>query len=174
MALQNGIRIEQYLDDWLVRARSHQVCLQHTPGLVEICQNLCWLVIMEKSELDPKQVFDFVAYSSTTSVAGKLLELVSPSACLVIQIPDRSANSHRETSSLWPTSYETHTVASQTELEGTRITRKGDPCAQVPSSPSKMVAEGKQCASGSTITSTKTCSSNLYRHIKRRMGCSLK
>ena len=30
MATHKGIRIHQYLDDWLVRAKSHQVCLQHT------------------------------------------------------------------------------------------------------------------------------------------------
>ena len=30
MALQRGIRIYQYLDDWLVRATSYQTCLQHT------------------------------------------------------------------------------------------------------------------------------------------------
>ena len=30
MALQRGIRIHQYLDEWLVRATSHQTCLQHT------------------------------------------------------------------------------------------------------------------------------------------------
>ena len=55
-------RIHQYLADWLVRARSHQVCLHHTQDLVKICQELGWLVNLEKSELDPKQVFDFVGY----------------------------------------------------------------------------------------------------------------
>ena len=39
MAIHKGIRIHQYLDDWLVRARSHQACLQHTQNLVKICQN---------------------------------------------------------------------------------------------------------------------------------------
>ena len=34
LALQRGIRIHQYLDDWLVRARSHHICLQHTQTLV--------------------------------------------------------------------------------------------------------------------------------------------
>ena len=34
MAIHKGIRIHQYLDDWLVRARSHQVRLQHTQDLV--------------------------------------------------------------------------------------------------------------------------------------------
>ena len=58
MALQKGIRIHQYLDDWLVRAISHQTCLQHTQTLVALCRELGWLVNKEKSELDPKQVFN--------------------------------------------------------------------------------------------------------------------
>ena len=62
MAIHKGIRIHQYLDDWLVRATSHQDCLQHTQTLVKMCQDLGWLVNVEKSELEPKQVFDFVGY----------------------------------------------------------------------------------------------------------------
>ena len=62
MALQRGIRIHQYLDDWLVRATSHQTCLQHTQTLVALCRELGWLVNKEKSGLDPKQVFNFVGY----------------------------------------------------------------------------------------------------------------
>ena len=62
MAMHKGIRIHQYLDDWLVRARSHHICLQYTRELVEICQKLGWMVNFEKSALDPKQVFDFVGY----------------------------------------------------------------------------------------------------------------
>ena len=62
MASQRGIRIHQYLDNWLVRATSHQTCLQHTQTLVALCRELCWLVNKEKSELEPKQVFNFVGY----------------------------------------------------------------------------------------------------------------
>ena len=62
MAIHKGIRIHQYLDDWLVRAMSYQVCIQHTRVLLEMCQELGWVVNREKSELDPKQVFDFVGY----------------------------------------------------------------------------------------------------------------
>ena len=62
MAMHKGIRIHQYLDDWLVREPSHQVCLQHTEDLVKICKELGWLVNFEKSELEPKQIFDFVGY----------------------------------------------------------------------------------------------------------------
>ena len=43
MAGRKGIRIHQYLDDWLVRAKSYNICLQHTQSLVEMCQTLgCW------------------------------------------------------------------------------------------------------------------------------------
>ena len=62
MALQKGIRIHQYLDDWLVRASTHDTCLQHTQTLVTLCQELGWLVNREKSELVPQQVFNFVGY----------------------------------------------------------------------------------------------------------------
>ena len=62
MAISKGIRIHQYLDDWLVRASSHHLCLQHTQKLVQICRELGWLVNVEKSELEPKQVLDFVGY----------------------------------------------------------------------------------------------------------------
>ena len=62
MAMHKGIRIHQYLDDWLVRAGSQQVCLHHTQILVKMFQELGWLVNMEKSELEPKQIFDFVGY----------------------------------------------------------------------------------------------------------------
>ena len=57
MAIHKGIRIHQYLDNWLVRARSHQICLQHKQDLVKMCQQLGWL---EKSELEPREVFNFV------------------------------------------------------------------------------------------------------------------
>ena len=62
MAQSKGIRIHQYLDDWLVRAPSYHDCLKQTNALVALCKKLGWIVNVEKSELDPKQVFDFVGY----------------------------------------------------------------------------------------------------------------
>ena len=62
MATHKGIRIHQYLDDWLVRSKSRKTCLHHTQVLIKMCQDLGWLVNLEKSELEPKQIFDFVGY----------------------------------------------------------------------------------------------------------------
>ena len=91
-----------------------------------------------------------------------------------IHVPDRSTHSNRKTSPLRATSHEIHTVALEKQLEGPRITGKGDPGSQITPPPSKVVAGGKQCATRSTITPSKTCSANLYRCIKRRVGRSLR
>ena len=45
------------------------------------------------------------------------------------------------------TPHEADTLALERQLEGTRITRKGDPYPQITTSPSKMVTGGRQCAS---------------------------
>ena len=51
MAQGKGIRIHQYLDDWLLRAPCLETCLQHTQTLLALCQQLGWVVNMKKSEL---------------------------------------------------------------------------------------------------------------------------
>ena len=187
MAIHKGIRIHQYLDDWLVRATSHQVCLQHTQELVKICQELGWLVNLEKSELEPKQIFDFVGYQFDLragrvwptldrwqNLQDKILEILSLPACPAVHVLDRFINSHRKASSPRLTAQETHTVASQKQLENTRVTRKSDPNSQVSAPPPTMVANRTQRSHRPTITPNKTCSANLYRCIKRRVGLSLK
>ena len=55
MAMWKDIKIHQYLDDRLVRAATHHFCLQHTQDLVKICQEIGWLVNLEKSELEPSR-----------------------------------------------------------------------------------------------------------------------
>ena len=62
IAQARGVRIHQYLDNWLVRADSYTLCLKQTRDLVALCRELGWLVNLEKFELTPKQVFNFVGY----------------------------------------------------------------------------------------------------------------
>ena len=98
MAMQKGIRVHQYLEDWLVRASSHRICLQHTQILMKMCQRLGWLVNVEKSELEPKQMFDFVGYQVDLrsgrvrptpdrwqNLQDKILKILSSPACPVRQ-----------------------------------------------------------------------------------------
>ena len=91
-----------------------------------------------------------------------------------VYVPYRTSDSHRKTSPPRSTSHETHTVALEKQLEGTRITGKGDTHSQVAPPSLKVVAGRKQCSSRSTITPTKTCSADIYRRIKRKVGHLLK
>ena len=90
MALQKGITIHQYLDDWLVRASTHDTCLQHTQTLVTLCQELGWLVNKEKSELVPKQ-FDLKegrvrpTEERWQTLTNKIRSILSDPVCLVRQ-----------------------------------------------------------------------------------------
>ena len=101
---------------------------------------------LEKSELEPKQVFDFVGYQFDLR-SGRAFRTNTETAIptglsgLEAYVLDRFTNSHRKVSSPRPAAYETHTVASQKQLEGTGMTRKGDPNSQVPAPPFTMVAE---------------------------------
>ena len=62
MAQSRGIRIHQYLDDWLIRAPTRESCHRGTQSLLALCQDLGWVINLQKSELDPKQVFKFLGY----------------------------------------------------------------------------------------------------------------
>ena len=63
LMLQNmGIRIHQYLDDWLLRAPTQQICMEQSRQLVQFVQELGWVINFKKSELTPTQKFDFLGY----------------------------------------------------------------------------------------------------------------
>ena len=189
MTIQRGIRIHQYLDDWLVRARSRQVCLQHTQDLMKICQELGWLVNLEKIGTGAQANLRFCRLPVRPqgrpgpTYTGPLAEPSGQNPGINVttdlsgpatHVHDRFTNSHREASSPRPTSYETHTVASQEQLACTRVAEKGDPNSQVHTPPFKMVVRGRQCSHRPAFTPNKICSANLYRRIKRRVGRSLK
>ena len=189
MATHKGIRIHQYLDDWLVRARSHQTCTQHTQILVKMCQDLGWLVNLEKSELEPKQVFNFVGYQFDLrsgrvrptpdrwqSLQGKIQTLLLLPACPVRQfmsliglLTATEKQVHLGRLHMRPIQWH---LKNNWRVPG--ISREGHPSTQIPAPTLTMVAKRKQCASRSTITPHKACSANFYRRIKRRVGRSLK
>ena len=63
MSLIKGIRLHQYLDDWLIRAQSQEEAQVNTQTVVDLTQSLGWIINQEKSELKPTQVFLFVGYN---------------------------------------------------------------------------------------------------------------
>ena len=62
MALSRGLRLHQYLNDWLIRSQSQEEAQVNTQAVVDLTQSLGWIIYQEKSELKPTQVFLFVGY----------------------------------------------------------------------------------------------------------------
>ena len=91
-----------------------------------------------------------------------------------VYVPDRPADSNRKAGSPGETPHETHPVAPQTTLESSRIPGKGDSCTKVSSPTPSMVDQGDKCLDRTAFTPFESCCSNLYRRLKRRLGCSLR
>ena len=62
MGLSRGLRLHQYLDDWLIRSQSQEEAQVNTQAVVDLTQSLGWIINQEKSELKPTPVFSFVGY----------------------------------------------------------------------------------------------------------------
>ena len=62
MSLSRGLKLHQYLDDWLIRSQSQEEAQLNTRAVVDLTQSLGWIINQEKSELKPTQVFSFVGY----------------------------------------------------------------------------------------------------------------
>ena len=91
-----------------------------------------------------------------------------------IHVPDRPAHSNRETGTPGETPHEAHPVAPQKTLESPGIPREGDSGAKVSSPAPSIVDQGDKRLPRPTPTPFASCRSNLYRRLKRKMGCSLR
>ena len=131
---------------------------------------LCRLPVQPRVQSGPTHTGP-VAKSSAKNTEASIPTCLSGPG---VHILDRSINSHRKASSPRPTAHEAHSMTPQKQLEDTGIPREDDSTAQVLAPTLTMVANRRQCSHRPTITPNKTCSVDLYRCIKRRMGHSLK
>ena len=136
-----------YLDDRLVRTRSHQACLQAYSGTSRDLSEIRLAGECGEMRVGPQTSLRLHTITSSTSiVAGsdrhrtggrifckKYSSTFIPTGLsgLAIHVSYRYANGHRKASSPRPTTYETHTVASQKQMDGSGITRKGHSFPQV-------------------------------------------
>ena len=60
MALSRGLRLHQYLDNWLISSQSQEEAQVNTQAVVDLTQSLGWIINQEKSELERTQVFSLV------------------------------------------------------------------------------------------------------------------
>ena len=65
MALSRGLRLHQYLDDWLIRSQSQEEAQVNTKAVVDLTQSFGWIINQKKSELKPTQMF-FCSWATNT------------------------------------------------------------------------------------------------------------
>ena len=126
----------------------------------------------------PKQILDFAGYQFNLK-EGKVrptidhwqvlmqdtkTTLQTNLSGLAADILDRVTHSYRKISPPGSSPYETDRVVLK-QLEGSRITIKGDPYPKVTPTSLKVVALGGKCSSRPAITPPQSSSANLYRHI---------
>ena len=154
-----------------------------------LCQQLGWLVNLQKSELVPQQEFNFVGYHFDLSKG-----LVKPTqerwqtlTQKIKMLMNRDHCSVREFMSLIGllTATEKQVVSGrlhmrpiqwhlEESLARARGTREGDSSSQISVPSSAVVAGRKQCAQRPTSSSSTTCSAVVYRRLKRRLGRALR
>ena len=91
-----------------------------------------------------------------------------------LHVPNRFTDCHRKAGSYGQITHEAYTVAPQEQLENPGNFGEDHPHSKITPPTSEMVAGGEQCYHRSTLTPSSTCSANLYRRTKRRVGRSLK
>ena len=183
MAQTRGIRIHQYLDDWLIQAPTRESCHQGTQSLLALCQELGWVVNLQKSELEPKQIFEFIGYKYDLSqglvlptqnhwetILKKLKSILSKPSCRV-----------RKFMSLIGLLTATEKQVPLGRLHMRPIQWHLKRHWRVPESLEKEIPVPRSLhphllwwTKETAFTSFESCRSNLYRRLERRLGCSLR
>ena len=60
MTISRGLRLHQYLDDWLIGSQSEEETQVNTQAVVDLTQSFGWTLNQDKAELKPTQVFSFM------------------------------------------------------------------------------------------------------------------
>ena len=189
MAQSRGIRIHQYLDDWLIRAPTKESCHRGTQSLLSLLSGVglgsepskvgtgtqtgfrvCGLQVRPLSRLGQTDTEPLGVSSAEGPVHSSPTFLQSQDPYVTNRPPD----SNGKTGTPGTSPHEANPVASQKTLEGSGISRKRDPNSKVSSPALTMVDQRDQCLARPAPTPLASCHSNLYRRLKRRLGCSLR
>ena len=186
MALSRGLRIHQYLDDWLIRSQSQEEAQVNTQAVVELTQSLGWIINQEKSELKPTQVFSFVGYEYHLDSA-----LVKPTQerwlklqDLILQLKSKRVLTARCLMSLIGLLASTEKMVPEGRLhmrpfqfhlkEHWRYPGQPPSLDRSHCSPPRLVAKSLQCDDRCRPSSQRPQYPTLYRRLKRRLGRSLR
>ena len=189
MALSRGLRIHQYLDDWLIRSQSQEEAQVNTQTVVDLTQSLGWIINQEKSELKPTQVF-FVhglripprfspckthsREMAQTSGFDPTTQVKMCFDCKMFDVSNWVASLNGENGPGGTPSQEALSVSSQGALEISSVAGQPPSLDRSHCSPPRLVAKSlkrdERCRPSSQTPQYPT----LYRRLTRRLGRSLR
>ena len=155
MALSRGLRIHQYLDDWLIRSQSQEEAQVNTQAVVDLTQSLGWIINQEKSELKPTQVFSFVGYEyhldsalvkpTQTSGFDPTTQVKTCFDCKMFDVSNWVASLNGENGPGGTPSHEALSVSPQGALEISSVAGQPPSLDRSHCSPPRLVAKSLQC-----------------------------
>ena len=189
MALSRGLRIHQYLDDWLIRSQSQEEAQVNTQAVVDLTQSLGWIINQEKSELKPTQLF-FVhglripprfspckthsREMAQTSGFDPTTQVKMCFDCKMFDVSNWVASLNGENGPGGMPSHEALSVSSQGALEISSVAGQPPSLDRSHCSPPRLVAKSLKCDERCRPSSQRPQYPTLYRRLKRRLGRSLR
>ena len=189
MALSRGLRLHQYLDDWLIRSQSREEAQVNTQAVVDLTQSLGWIINQEKSELKPTQVF-FVRglripsrfspckthsrEMAQTSGFDPTTQVKTCFDCKMFDVANWVASLNGENGSGGTPSHEALSVSSQGALEISSVAGQPPSLDRIHCSPPRLGAKSLKRDERCRPSSQGPQYPTLYRRLKRRLGRSLR
>ena len=189
MSLSRGLRLHQYLDDWLIRSQSQEEAQMNTQAVVDLTQSLGWIINQEKSELKPTQVF-FVRglqlpsrfspckthsrEMAQTSGFDPTTQVKTCFDCKMFDVSNWVASLNGENGPGGTPSHEALSVSSQGALEISSVAGQPPSLDRSHCSPPRLVAKSLKCDERCRPSSQRPQYPTLYRRLKRRLGRSLR
>ena len=189
MALSRGLRVHQYLDDWLIRSQSQEEAQVNTQAVVDLTQSLGWIINQEKSELKPTQVFSLSGLRipsrfspckthsremAQTSGFDPKTQVKTCFDCKLFDVANWVACLKGESGPGGTPSHETLSVSSQGELEISSVAGQPPSLDRSHCSPLRLVAKSLKRDERCRPSSQRPQYPTLYRRLKRRLGRSLR
>ena len=189
MTLSRGLRIHQYLDDWLIRSQSQEEAQVNTQAVVDLTQSLGWIINQEKSELKPTQVF-FVhglripprfspckthsREMAQTSGFDPTTQVKTCFDCKMFDVSNWVASLNGENGPGGTPSHEALSVSSQGALEISSVIGQPPSLDRSHCSPPRLVAKSLKRDERCRPSSQRPQYPTLYRRLKQRLGRSLR
>ena len=186
MALSRGLRLHQYLDDWLIRSQSQEEALVNTRTVVDLTQSLGWILNQEKSELKPTQVFSLRIPPRFSPCKTHSREMAQTSGfdpttqvetcfdCKMFDVSNWVASLNGEDGPGGTPSHETVSVSPERALEISSVAGQPPSLDRSHFCSSGLVAESCKGDDRRRPSSQRPQYPTLYRRLKRRLGRSLR